>query len=352
MKTPGLNKHDSSISNPEAEMVRRLTRKLEAEGDISLEEADGIFSFFDDDDFLATRLNTEVYRFDRELAGALKEWYRVVGEKVKKGSSGNFIFTVCFDEGLFSIYMLPAQNAIKKRGRFEDLCTTLMVDKRLYSSLPFGHLLEKTRLKGPSATQESFYKFSETRAGIYYYPVKTEKGYCTIEQTMKNFYPAMAEMSPERSPWNMDYARLEVAFEIASGGRDMSECSWNVCKESAKAYVMGEFMNRARIPCITAADVYRGSSILFTEKKNAPAIKKALEIPFEELVENALKKNIIDETSAQQLLSGQVVRLLFPTGKFIKTSGEYVDNIVRLEMRRKAEHEAVQNEDFWLEEMR
>lgn len=349
MKTPGLNKHDSSISNPEAEMVRRLTRKLETEGDISLEEADGIFSFFDDDDFLATRLNTEVYRFDRELAGALKEWYRVVGEKVKKGSSGNFIFTVCFDEGLFSIYMLPAQKAIKMRGNFEDLCTTLMVDKRLYSSLPFRHLLEKAKLKGDLATRESFYKFSETRAGIYYYPVKTEKGYCTIEQTMKNFYPANVS---RRSPWNMDYARLKVAFEIASGGRDMSECSWNVCKESAKAYVMGEFMNRARIPCITAADVYRGSSILFTEKKNAPAIKKALEIPFEELVENALKKNIIDETSAQQLLSGQVVELRLSTGKFIKTSGEYVDNIVRLEMQRKAEHEAVKNEDAWLEQTR
>jgi hypothetical protein len=85
-------------------------------------------------------------------------------------------------------------------------------------------------------------------------------------------------------------------------------------------------------------------------QKNVFLVKEALEIPFEDVMENALQRGVISKEEKEGLLGKDVV--LFPGLKFIDTSVEYIDDIVQTKMEWKAAREEVEDENDWLNEIK
>lgn len=314
----------------DANKVRQLTRKLKEEGDISVEEADEIYP--------------EKKFSSRELKIAMEKWYDVVAEKIRKGLRGNFIFTIDIHRSLE--FMEPAQKAIRKYGNFEDLCDFILVDKRLYSLIPFKHLFVQEGKNPLFKNLEFYYEMRNSRAGMYYYPIATDKGIYTISQFMKRFYsiPAFSGIGAG--------ALAEKFFEIAAGIYDkpLSLYSLNSIRE-VKYYILADFMKQKKIPCLVATALYDNKSILFVEEENALAVKKVLEAPLERLVDNAFHNKVIDEKTAQKLLANDFVAVSsFPIDKFVKVSVEYLDetNEAKVKMMR----DRVEEETEWIEEIR
>ncbi len=335
---------------PNADDIKQLTQKLKTQGDISLEEVDKIYSLCRSNERYKI-LNPRSDKFDSELMAALKEWYKVVAEKIKAGERGNFIFTVNTVYYFYFKFMQVAHNAIRKYGTFEDLCNDIVVDKKLYSALPCKNLFSKT---SPLETSgENYYEMENSRAGILYYPVKTEKGTYTILQFMKKLSPIFSTKAIKED----DRELLQTVFEIAAGTLLLSKdrlpypmnSGW-VEKREVKALVLGSFMKHNNISCMIASDILDGRSVVFVEKEKAPLVKEAMKVPFEELAENALQKGIIDEKEKEGLLGEDAA--LFPGLKFIDVSTQYIDDIVQAKMKWKAIREEIAEENAWLEEIR
>lgn len=323
---------------PNADDIKQLTQKLKTQGDISLEEADKIYSLCRSNERFAI-FNPRSDSFDHKLMGALKGWYRVVAEKIKAGQHGNFIFTV--NTVYYFEFMQVAHNAIRKYGTFEDLCNAIVVDKKLYSALPCKDLFSKT---SPLETSgESYYEMENSRAGILYYPVKTETGTYTILQFMKKLSPVISTRAFKEDDRELlqILSKDRLPYPMNSG--------W-VEKREVKALVLGSFMKHNNISCMIASDILDGRSVVFVEKEKAPLVKEALKIPFEDVVENALQKGVIDKKEKEGLLGKDAV--LFPGLKFIDVSVQYIDDIVQKKMEWKAAREEVEEEIGWLEEIR
>ncbi len=321
---------------PSAEDIRRLTQKLRTQGDITLEEADLIYSPCRSNERYSI-FDSRSDKFNSELTAALEDWYKVVAEKIKAGKRGNFIFTV---NTMYRFeFMEPAQRAIKEYGSFEDLCNVVMIDKKLYSALPCKILFRRTN--PPETSGESYYEMRSTRAGMLYYPVKTEKGVCTALQFIKKMFPVISATELKES----DRKLLEAVFETAAGTLLLSrdplpypmDSGW-VGKKEIKALVLGSFMKYKGISCAAASDIVDGRSVFLVERKNVFLVKEALEIPFEDVIENALQKGAISKEEKESLLGEDAV--LFPGLKFINVSVRYIDDIVQ----RKIKGETAQNE--------
>lgn len=333
---------------PSAEDIRQLTQKLKQQGDITLEEADWIYSPCRSNERFAI-FNPRSDSFDHKLMGALKGWYRVVAEKIKAGQRGNFIFTV--NTVYYFEFMQVAHNAIRKHGNFEDLCNFIKVNKKLYSALPCKNLFSRT---SPLETSgESYYEMENSRAGMLYYPIKTDAGAYTILQFMKKLSPVISTRALKED----DRELLKTVFEIAAGTLLLSQdpmpypmnSGW-IEKKEAKTLMLGSFMKHNNISCVVASDILDGRSVVFVEKEKAPLVKEALKIPFEDVVENALQKGVIDKKEKEGLLGKDAV--LFPGLKFIDVSVQYIDDIVQKKMEWKAAREEVEEEIGWLEEIR
>lgn len=167
----------------DATTIYQLTRKLEKEGDISLKEADGIFSLFSEN-LLNTKLNINSSKFDIGLVNTLERWFQVVAEKIRKGERGNFIFTVYLKSIKYNDFPYPAIKALLEQGSFEDLCNVIMIDEKLHSLLPFGPLFSKSE-----HSSTCYYEMKSDGAGMLYYPFTIETGTYTISQFMKKFAP-------------------------------------------------------------------------------------------------------------------------------------------------------------------
>lgn len=333
---------------PSAEDIRRLTQKLKTQGDVTLEEAELIYSPCRSNERYSI-FNSRSNKFNRELTTALEEWHKVVAEKIKAGQRGNFIFTVntmyCFE------FMQPAHDAIREYGSFKDLCNVVMVDKKLYSVLPCKILFR--RINPFETSGESYYEMRSTRAGMLYYPVNTERGVYTALQFIKNLSPVISATELEES----DRKLLETVFEIAAGTLLLSrdplpypmDSGW-VGKKEIKALVLGSFMKYKGISCAVASDIVDGRSVFLVERKNVFLVKEALEIPFEDVMENALQKGIISKEEKEDLLGKDAV--LFPGLKFIDASVKYIDDIVQTKMQWKAAQEEVEDENDWLDEIK
>lgn len=308
--------------------VKQLTRKLKDQGDISVNEADEIY------------FQENVKSF--ELKRVMEEWYEVVAEKIRKGLRGNFVFTIDLHKDLD--FMEPAQDAIRKHGNFEDLCDFIQVDKRLYSLVPFKHLFVEAGKSPLFKNVEIYYEMNNSRAGVYYYPFKTATGTCTISHFMKRFYSI-----PAFSGINAGVTSKKF-FEIAAGIYDipLDFYSFRNVRE-IKHCILAEFMKRKNIPCIIATALYDNKSILFVEEENAIVVKRVMEVPFEKLVENALRNKAIDKKVAKKLLVDNFIPN-FSFDKFVKTSIEYIDetNEAKIKMMRNIGEE----ETEWLEEIR
>lgn len=312
----------------DTDKMRQLMQKLKDQGDISLKEADEIYS----------QENAKSF----ELKRVMEEWYEVVAEKIRKGLRGNFVFTIDLHKDLD--FMEPAQDAIRKHGNFEDLCDFIQVDKRLYSLVPFKHLFVEAGKSPLFKNVEIYYEMNNSRAGIYYYPFKTATGTCTISHFMKRFYSI-----PAFSGINAGVTSKKF-FEIAAGIYDipLDFYSFRNVRE-IKHCILAEFMKRKNIPCIVATALYDNKSILFIEEENAIAVKRTMETSLEKLVRNALDKNAIDEKAAKVLLVDGLVPH-FSFDKFAEASFEYLDetNETKIKMMR----DIAEEENEWLEEIR
>lgn len=146
--------------------IYELIQKLKTQGDITIEEADWIYSLFSGD-AMYTTLNPSSPRFNGGLSKALQSWYEAVAEKIKAGQRGNFVFTVFFSENIhFNKLLSSAHEAIEKHGTFEDLCNIIMIDEKTYSALPFKYLFSEVK-----ENLKSFYKLETPRVGMLNYPI-------------------------------------------------------------------------------------------------------------------------------------------------------------------------------------
>ena len=172
-----------------ADEIKQLTKKLKEQGDILLEEADWIYSLFSEHS-QKTKLNPHSFTV---LMLSLEEWYYAVTEKIKNGYRGNFLLTIPLSDsaqGLLHLAQETAKDAIKEYGYPEDVFRRLMIDQRIYSSLPeeFQKLFVKEFV---NVQYESFYVLLSPRVGFDYYPLKELKNaeFNTISQFMKKFSP-------------------------------------------------------------------------------------------------------------------------------------------------------------------
>jgi hypothetical protein len=324
----------------EAEKLKSLTEKLKTKGDISLEEADWIFSLLS-----AIKFDPHSSRYDRDLSAALSEWYTAVGKKIKEYGSGNFIFTIAIGEAgtrWIDIIITPARAALKEYGSFEDLCSTIIMNKKAWLSFPFKHLFTKIKHED---SKDNFYEMKSTRAGIYRYPFKTESGTHSIAQLMKRYSPLIDELP-------MNISRIPLGFFEMAG--ESKEVAWNSAyylKKEIKLYVLAEFMKRNNISCsfIAAVDDYNDRSTFFVEREKVPILRAVMDIPLEKLVKNALSRNIIDKEMAANILSdSHFLHWGIPVMKLAKASAEHVDDIIKLKMEWEAKKKEIENENEWI----
>ena len=162
-----------------ADEIKKLTRKLEIQNDVSLEEADKIYAFLARD-VRQTKINPFSAGADYKLIDAFAEWFHAVGRKLKNGHRGNFIFSIFLHENGFNHnYLNEAWDALKKYGKFEDHIGVIWVSRPMYSLLP-GRLRDMFTL----SEYEKLYKLLCRRAGFFYY----QQDECNVlSQFIKNY---------------------------------------------------------------------------------------------------------------------------------------------------------------------
>jgi len=358
---------------PNADSVYRLIRKLDKQNDISLKEADWIYSLLSPS-MLRTKLNPRSVRADCELMNALVDWFNIVAQKIEQGHRGNFIFTITLVESLpkslpkntgrpgsfINEVQKNARKSLEKHGHFEDLIAKLIIDRGTYFSLPkeFQKLfVEETK----DQQGESFYILKSPRANMYHYPIKTEKGIYTIAQFMESFAPIMTTRN-----YNVGDIFLKTIRGAYSTLLDPKN-SWylhSLDKRAIFQCIIAAYMNYKELSCVTMLKynnkdspfvfdgaVFDGAFVFFTEKDKAKIIKEACKIPFEDIVENALNENVINERTLKNMLyKNYIVR--FPDEKFIETSVKYIDSIIQRQREWKNVRNMIEDEEIWLEEIR
>jgi hypothetical protein len=95
-----------------------------------------------------------------------------------------------------------------------------------------------------------------------------------------------------------------------------------------------------------------GETVVFTNKEGFLTARKAFEVSLEELTKNAVEQSIIDKNVAKKLLKDNEYMTSFPDKEFTEASVKYIGDMVRLKMEREAEHEAIKNDNLWLDETR
>lgn len=353
----------SKMKYPDANEIKQFTQKLDKLNDISPQEANRIYSLFCWE-CAKTFFNHNSPEFDSELSAALQSWFEVVAEKIKEGKRGNFISTISFDNWeCFNKFLLPAQKALEKHGTFEDLCNTVMIDEKTYLELPYKHLFESTTSEGAGDLQ-NVYAMKSFRAGMYYSPINVDDKVYTVGDLIKRFSPVAVVTSSDF----FERAIYEIAFEIAAGARKLSNDLTPLGQRNVKPYLLVAFVRHKDISCIAAADfdflhsvtvvplakkVFKNRFFLFAEKDKAYIVQEALRIPLEDIVKNALDRNVIDRNIAKNLLNDKDKPYSnFRSNKFIQTSVEYIDNVVQAKIEWKATRQRIEGEFEWLEEIR
>lgn len=338
------------MKHPDAREIIELTKKLEEQNDITLEEADRVFSLFSENS-RNTKLNINSSKFDAGLIGALEEWYKVVAEKIREGKRGNFIFTVylSLNRKFHSEFLYPARRALREYGKPEDAYDVIIADEKTHASFSSLFFSSKNLPTYTLFFPGPYYNYCETtslRAGMFCYPIKTKKGYLTISQFVKKLSPCPVP-TPSRS---MSREFMEVFFNVAAGSK-ITQGSLGPNEKEIPGLVVGSFMSYKKIPCIAIASSYSQKAAIFVEKDKAPIVKEAWNISIEELMENALKNNIINKKTMQNILSGKPDEN-FPIVEFVKMGIEYLEHMVQMKIKWKAEREMVEDEEGWLEEIR
>lgn len=289
-----------------ADKVKQLTRKLEQQGDVSLEEADWIYSL----------VEKNIEKNDPNLpAIALSEWYLSVSQKLENNERGNFIFSILIRDDFYNNFLWYANNALKKYGSFEDRVQKICINRSMRSLLP-KHL-RGMFTNAKLGVYSWLYTLSCRRAGLVCYP---QNG-CTISQFVDKLSAAVTyDGRPSRTN------RVNYIVEYIKHNMPYME--------------------------MTAVAPAGDEAVVFIERDKTPIVKKALGIPFEDLVENALEQNIIDKSMAKKLLNGDGYIKYFPDGAFTEACIKYIDKVVQMGIKWKNTRETIEGSDMWLDQIR
>ncbi len=331
-----IHERENGIERIDANRIKELTQKLKEQDDISFEEAEQILLFY---------YSPGVIQKLPALSAALQDWYKTVSKKLAEGKRGNFIFTIIFskDKSINKL-LLPAQKALKKYGTFEDLCKTIIIDEKLYSTFPYKDLFTEIQYH---KDLKKFYRKEAQWAGMYYYPFKLNDNTYTVAGLFKQLAPI--KTIPLTN--SVDRTLHKEAFKAAIGARDITQDPYIFGEKEVKLFTLAAFIKHKNISCAAAIDVYENHFAVFVEKGRARIVKEALDIPFEKIVENVVHENVIDKETAKTLLNSEYITG-FPTTDFINTSVKYLDDVVKTRLKWKDMRKTVEDETEWLEEIR
>jgi len=153
------------------------------------------------------------------------------------------------------------------------------------------------------------------------------------------------------SPRDIDQEVAMGAFKVIVGADKFMQHAFVLENHAVKLFTSAKFLRHMDIPCVAAADVRNNKFVVFTEKDKAPIVKYALKTPFEELVQNALDKNVISKKMAVSLLGDERISN-FPIKEFVQTCAEYISEIAQKKVEWKTTRQRIEGETEWLEEIR
>lgn len=329
--------------------IYELIQKLKTQGDVTIQEADQIYfvtsaafkAICDIIDYHPALDHTEMHDLlNKDFpVSALKYWYDVVADKIRAGQSGNFIFSVLISYG-YSFYYNYLNTAIRALrgdenteyckdhvGAFEDRVVSIRANKQAYKLFPkpFRQLFH---------WQENFqweiykwlYELKIDRAGFIRYPLRELNG-DTVLQLFKRL-SLMSVTIPQEE--NAIISRMNV-------GR----------------YVLAYLKQKVPFIQMSATKSYHNDIAVVTNNEGLLMAKRALKIPIEAFVENAVEQNVIDRRVARLLLNTNGNLAGFPDTEFAEANLRYIDSVVSDMLQVKAEQEAMQKtvegEPNWLE---
>jgi len=269
------------MKHPDATTIRQLIQKLESEDDISLKEADQIFSLFrkmQERQFLIPTLPILMAR----LVEILTEWYEAVGEKIRNGKRGNFIFTICldYDKKFFNKLLLPARKALRERGKPEDsynVITTGRKDSCIFSSLFFLRRIYPPILHMHLPPALGIMKQRVCGQECFVIPLKQKGGVLTISQFMKN----MDNLSccPVPVPHGHIASSFINRFFYVMAGTEVPQGPYDFDRIELKSFIIGSLMRRDNISCIAVSSQLFSESSYFRGKRQSAFYKRSLEHP-------------------------------------------------------------------------
>lgn len=328
----------------DAGKIRQLTQKLETQ-DITIEEADEIYT-------LASSVVKAAYDVidrrpaidEREIhellskdfpVSALKEWYDAVANKIRADQSENFIFSILISDGVsyYYNYLNTAVRALRGDerakhykdhvGAFEDRIVSIRANKQIYKLFPkpFKKLFQ-WRENFQWDPYKWLFELKTNRAGFYRYPLRELEG-DSISQFFK---------------------KLSLNSIMIPQGGDTTISAINVGR-----YVLAYLKQKAPFIQLNAMRRYHDDIAVVTNEEGLWIAKRALEIPIEDFLKNAIAQNIIDNKMADRLLSSNGFLAGFPRKAFTEANIKYIDDIIKAKKEWESIRNMVEDEDIWLD---
>jgi len=266
-------------------------------------------------------------KYDLLFCDVLNRWFETVSEHVKAGRKGNFITTIPlmpkidlgYDEQDFlklCIQNLPT----------EDLFSKMLISSKTYEKLPANM---KKFFGEDSYGGEKYYVCRNFRAGAF----------GPFKGITEGFTPV----------FDVDWQEFcDPGFKIATGAYEHDGKSWLAGMNEARLYVIAGVMKKRNITPLCVDFLHR-KSVLMAAGDDMPFVKKALEIPFENLARQALKRGIITGKMFDALSKNTAIRN-FPIAEFVDFCVLYVDLIIQYEIQEcEAKRSLDENTEWTLE---
>lgn len=123
-------------------------------------------------------------------------------------------------------------------------------------------------------------------------------------------------------------------------------------KAAATRYALKYLKQNAPYIEVHTRAPYGKETIIYTNTEGISMTKKVFEITMEELLENAIKQNVIDKDTAEEFLKHDGYIDYFPDEEFTEVSVEYIDKRMKRKKGWKVTREEIVEENGWLEVIR
>lgn len=329
----------------DASRIEQLTQKLEIQGDITIEEADKIYALassvvkatYDVIDRRPAIDEREIHELlSKDLpVSALMRWYDAVTDKIRASQSGNFIFSILIDFGSYyyhhlniAVKTLKGDVSYSKSplGAFEDRITSILANKQIYKLFPkpFKELFQ-WRENFQWDPYKCLFELKTNRAGFYRYPLRELEG-----DSISQFF-----------------RKLSLKSIMIPQGEDTIISTINVGR-----YVLAYLKQKVPFVQMNAIRRYYDDIAVVTNEEGLWIAKRALEIPIEDFLKNAITQNIIDNKMADELLKTNGFLAGFPRKAFTEANIKYIDDIIKAKKEWEVLRKVVEEENEWLEEIR